>query len=573
MAGGLTRKRFLQLGAGAVGAAGLTGILAARQAPGVTTGRRPNILFITTDQERARADLPGDLALPNHDRLAGRGVTFPAFHVNAVACGPARGVIYTGQHLQRTRVYDNPTNTGAVDLDPKRTPTIGHMLQQQGYYTAYKGKWHLSLVNRLKLDDYTPALRPFGFDEFQPFKDTYGRDHGGYKLDPVISGMAAEWLGGRGREIAREQPWCLAVTLIHPHDSMFFDATGRRAESRLFKDYLPGPVGRPDDDLYRDLGYDLPPTFPGDLATRPAVHTGYVEDALYVYGDLPIGDREAWRRYQNYYFNCCQDVDRHIGTVLDALEKSGQAADTIVVYTGDHGEMAGAHGHRLKGAFVFKENVQVPLVIGHPDGAAGKATAALGCSVDLAPTLLSLAGVGADERAERYPALKGYDLSGSVSDPAAAGARDRGAGAILLNYSAVFPTNPKPKRRNVLKLREAQEKGIEAEIRFPGDTVQFDLRSFYRGLYDGRYRFARYFRPGEHHRPEDWETLNRKNDLELYDTRSDPLETDNLAHKPEPHRDLILDLNARVNALIDREVGLDDGSHLPGPPETWKLQA
>ncbi|MNL48980.1 hypothetical protein D3C87_1718810 [compost metagenome] len=84
-------------------------------------------------------------------------------------------------------------------------------------------------------------------------------------------------------------------------------------------------------------------------------------------------------------------------------------------------------------------------------------------------------------------------------------------------------------------------------------------------MFDGRYKFARYFAPGEHHAPITWEQLTTHNDLELYDTRTDPEEIVNLAAQPERHKDLILRLNAMTNALIAREVGEDRGGEYPGP--------
>jgi arylsulfatase len=96
-------------------------------------------------------------------------------------------------------------------------------------------------------------------------------------------------------------------------------------------------------------------------------------------------------------------------------------------------------------------------------------------------------------------------------------------------------------------------------------------RGVIRGVFDGRYKFARYFSVAEHHIPKDWETLIAHNDLELYDTETDPDEIVNLAFKPEEHRDLILKLNAQVNALIETEVGADDGSIYPGPTEKYVL--
>jgi len=90
------------------------------------------------------------------------------------------------------------------------------------------------------------------------------------------------------------------------------------------------------------------------------------------------------------------------------------------------------------------------------------------------------------------------------------------------------------------------------------------VRGLIRGVFDGRYKFGRYFRITEHHEPRDWDTLLAHNDLELYDTHEDPDEIVNLASHPETHQARILELNARVNALIDAEIGVDDGSMYPG---------
>jgi hypothetical protein len=93
-----------------------------------------------------------------------------------------------------------------------------------------------------------------------------------------------------------------------------------------------------------------------------------------------------------------------------------------------------------------------------------------------------------------------------------------------------------------------------------------------RGLYDGRWKFARYFSPREHHRPEDWGALVEHNDLKLYDSETDPGETTNLASDPvTAPRQQVESLNCALNALIDREIGVDDGGHLPGPATGWQL--
>ena len=113
---------------------------------------RPNILFICMDQLRSWLDLPSELPLPAFRRLLREGRAFRNYHVHQAPCGPSRATFYTGQHIQKTGVYTNPPGEFAayspdaprgVEL-PTSIPTIGTMLRAQGYYTAYKGKWHLS---------------------------------------------------------------------------------------------------------------------------------------------------------------------------------------------------------------------------------------------------------------------------------------------------------------------------------------------------------------------------------------------------------------------------------------------
>ena len=89
-----------------------------------------------------------------------------------------------------------------------------------------------------------------------------------------------------------------------------------------------------------------------------------------------------------------------------------------------------------------------------------------------------------------------------------------------------------------------------------------------RGAYDGRYRFARYFRPTEHNTPTSFEELKRLNDLELYDTQADPLERINIANRPE-NAELVWKMAQLTNRLVAEEVGEDDGQMLPGPTMIW----
>jgi arylsulfatase len=154
---GTTRRDFLRaagLGAVAIGtgAGGSGPAVAAAPADGrASAGPRGaaagpyNILFILTDQERhfRPGELPVGFRLPAHERLAARGTTFVNHRINSCVCTPSRSVLYTGKHIQQTRMFDN-TNFPWIESMSPDVRTVGHLLREAGYYTAYKGKWHLT---------------------------------------------------------------------------------------------------------------------------------------------------------------------------------------------------------------------------------------------------------------------------------------------------------------------------------------------------------------------------------------------------------------------------------------------
>ncbi len=386
---------------------------AGSQAPAILKNKRPNILLIVTDQERSWADLPNGLDLPQRAQLAQSASQFAHHHANAVACGPSRSVIYTGQHIQKTGVFDNPAMApGRKDLDPRQTPTIGTMLQDNGYHTAYFGKWHLHDLTKKPAPDMATALQPFGFDEFRPpvpTGDTDGAAWEGWQLDPALAHDAVAWLQTQATGTAHK-PWFMAVNLINPHDIRHFNATGHQGDG-MHPHFASEMAGLPDIPFYQtDLGFDLPKSFPGAKPRPVVAHDLYVDDAAYFFGSIPRDDEAAWSRYQNYYFNCLRDVDRHIGTLLDGLKNAGLSDDTVIIFTSDHGEMGGAHGLRGKGPFLYKENFHLPMLIRHPDMPAGATLPGLSCALDLAPTILAAAGVTDEKRHARYPDLPGHNL-------------------------------------------------------------------------------------------------------------------------------------------------------------------
>jgi arylsulfatase A-like enzyme len=535
--------------------------------------RRPNILMIMSDQERGWPDLPSGLGLDAHEMLLERGTGFLRHHAHTTPCSPSRSNIYFGQHTQRTRITANLDAPPTFPELASGMPSLGHLLRAQGYYTAYKGKWHLSPIAHdpgLVYGSYpntTDALEPFGFSDYNIDGDPHGATWTGYRYDAQIASTAARWLATRGRALRDErQPWFMAVNFVNPHDVMYFDSGEEQERTRLRRNLLAPLASSPVGGVY-DKTWDipLPASFHADdLSTKPWAQRSYVEMCDMLYGRIDPGNPGLWQAYQSYYFNCIRDVDSHALTVLRALEQAGMDEDTIVIYTADHGEMAGAHRLRQKGPHMYKENVRVPLIVRHPDARAGVLTEALSGTIDLLPTLLGFAGVEDAARRERYPWLPGVDLGEAVAEPTARTERDRRG--LLFNYGVPLYVDPAFTRAVVeVGIENPRLAALDVGLHSGKWIPSLEHPGFFRGVHDGRYKFARYFKPADHHTPTDWPALTTRNELELYDTHADPDELVNLATQPGKHKELLLSLCARTNALVAQEVGRDDGSEFPGP--------
>lgn len=529
---------------------------------------KPNILLIVMDQERSFATIPDTLPLPVRRKLAKESLNFTNYHVNSVPCAPARAIIWTGQHTQRTGVISNPGHAGSRELSVEDTPSIPLMLKSLGYKTALKGKWHLSDLSRLKGKGALDGLQSVGYDEWQTSPDTFGKTNEGAGRDQLTAEDAVEYLNRQAVD-DEETPWFLTVNFINPHDVMWYDATGEQHETRLRPGYVSKMADSPDRAPFnQDLGFALPPSYYKRGSKWPYAHSAYKQINDIFYGVLPDDDEAAYQRVQNFYFNCLRDSEKSLNAVLQGLQDTGQHENTIVILTSDHGEMAGAHRQRNKGPFMFKENLNVPLIIRDPRNELKGEQNRPCSSIDIAPTILNYAGLTREQIASRYPDLKGESLAPVVGkDGSSLLKRDEGERTILLQFNSLTHTNPKIFAERII---ESAEPPDERSPRiWPDDDVQFEVRGFGRGVFDGRYKFCRWFSPADHHLPEDWYRLVSGNDLELIDTYEDPDEVINLAEDLETNKDLILRMNEKLNEIIKREVGVDDGSYLPGPPSTW----
>ena len=584
---GLSRRDFLQLASAGATALGLGGAGAA-QAAAAKSGARPaaaahgpyNILFILTDQERffRPGELPVGFHLPAHERLMKNGVTFTNHRINSCVCTSSRSVLYTGQHIQQTKMFDN-SNFPWIGSMSTEIPTLGHMLRAAGYYTAYKGKWHLTkefeTVNQLGTPSkiFTAEMEAYGFSDYVGIGDIIAHHQGGYLHDGITAAMASSWLRGKGRELAADnKPWFMAVNMVNPHDVMFYDtdAPGSELQASGALTYV---VREPRDPLYaKQWPFKLPANHTQALnaAGRPAAHYDFLRSHDALVGEIP-NELARWQRRHNYYLNCLRDVDRNIAAVLAELDAAGLTDRTIVILTADHGDMDGAHQLHAKGATAYREQNHVPLIVSHPAYAGGKQCRAVTSHLDLAPTLVSLTGVAAEKRADITKGLPGKDFSGLLAAPDKAGLNEVRDG-VLFNYNMFAYLDGDFLYKAVAHIKKG---GNPKQLKEAGIVPDMKKRGAMRMVYDGRYVFARYFSPKQHNRPTTLEDLYRVNDVELFDTQADPLEMNNLAMPgKQQQKDLLLAMNDKLNRLIDSEVGEDRGQMLPGGIDAgWEVTA
>ena len=177
-----------------------------------SVARRPNILFVVSDQERERSWLPASVSLPWRERLMAEGLELANHWTHSAPCSPSRATMMTGRYLPGHGVPDNVFHPWHAELDPA-IPTVGSALRAAGYRSSYIGKWHLSHAE-------PPDMDPYGYADWdgndQHFMGWAGT---GVHFDPLIASNAAAWLRSN---VGGADPWFLTVALVNPHDVMWF---------------------------------------------------------------------------------------------------------------------------------------------------------------------------------------------------------------------------------------------------------------------------------------------------------------------------------------------------------------
>ncbi|MBU3739093.1 MAG: choline-sulfatase [Rhodoferax sp.] len=434
----------------------------------------PNLLFIMADQMAAPLlplhDPASPVRMPHLQALAAGGVVFDSAYCNSPLCAPSRFALVSGQLPSRIGAYDNAAEF-AADV-----PTYAHYLRRLGYRTALSGKMHFcgpdqlhGYEERLTSDIYPadygwavnwdePDTRPSWYHNMSsvlqagPCVRTNQLD-----FDEEVVFRARQYLYDHVR-VTPDRPFCLTVSMTHPHD--------------------PYTIHAPYWNRYRDEDVPLP-----SQVIPQAQQDPHSKRLLKV---IDLWDRtlpeDSVRRARRAYFGACSYIDDQIGLLRATLAECGLSDNTVVVFSGDHGDMLGERGLWYKMHW-FEMAARVPLVVHAPGRFQPRRVSASVSTIDLMPTLVELAGGRTDP---------GLPLDGRSLLPHLQG--QAGHDEAIGEYMAEGAVTP------LLMIRRGRHKFIHGGDRDP------DL---------------------------------------LYDLSADPLEQSNLADAPQ-HQELVHALRAEV---------------------------
>ena len=520
-----------------------------------------NVILIVRDQTRYDLPIAAGYDIPALDRLAQQGITFRNHYIASAMCTPSHAALWSGTPPQVNGVFDQSEMPWATSLRTDR-PNMGSMMKRLGYRTAYYGKWEMNLdLIRKPPANSSDALQPYGFDTYQPDGDKIGAPDQGYKTDTYTASESVRWLRGNVPKLRKSgQPFFLVVSFVNPHDIMYADSNvpGTPQEQVAGRPKLTPP---PKNTLYgKRWNSALSPTLKESLSApgMPAALTEYQRGWSGALGYIPTNRPDMWQVFNDYYLNTIRDADTDLQQLLDGMDQLDLWKDTVVIFTADHGEMAGDHGGiRGKGPFAYEGNAHVPLIIVHPDYPRGISSNVLTSHLDLMPSLPGLAGVPDIQRREAVKGLPGRDFSGILATAATASPQAARPG-VLFNYTGLFTIDSG-------YLLTAMTGDLDGKLSPPLTTLEPQLgkRGFLSFVFDGQHKFARYYAPNDFNTPVTLDQILHDNDVQLFDLKNDPDEAHNLALDPQKNKDLILRMNSLLNDLMAKEVGNNDGSFLP----------
>ncbi|MCA9083925.1 MAG: sulfatase [Planctomycetaceae bacterium] len=440
-----------------------------------TTNSRPNVLFILTDQWRFSAfghSTDQVVRTPNIDRLGAEGTICTRAYACNPVCTPNRSCLLTGRYSHQTGMIQNNL------MLPPSEVCWPQLLASAGYDTHYIGKWHLD--GQAKPGYVPPGWRRRGFRTFQGFNrghiyhKPWGFEDDGAELVPKEVAEAPDYyeptfqteLAIRYMSQKRDQPFACCLSLGPPHTPF----------------------------------------------TPPKKFNLYTREQIQLRPNVPAQHEATARRDLAGYYGLCESLDHEVGRLMTFLSESELAGNTLVIFTSDHGELAGSHGKYRKGE-PEEESLHVPLIFRLPGRIpAAHETATLVNSIDVMPTMLSLCGI------EPPKTCSGRDVSRVI-----AGEQPRQDSAIYCEgklSGSNDEEDAKPRRTSGAK----------------GRVVAPESSPSWRTIVTDRWKLT--VRHGE------------RNVEHLFDLNEDPFEQHNLVTS-DRHKSTITDLTEQLLAIRD----------------------
>lgn len=394
--------------------------------------RRPNILVLMPDQHRWDIlGCAGDpvVRTPHIDALAAEGTFYDNVFCQGPLCMPARASFLTERYVRDHGVYENRWDV------PTDVPTFLHSLQAADYHTACIGKMHLWVhggrePNGERTTDTRTRQKQmiaYGFDE--PIETvgklasvTIGTEYGDHLAARGLLGVYRDWVSqrmyGGGVQTTRETlPNWSASSIPLPTED-YIDAWHGDRVVRWLEEYsrpepwflwvgFPGPHDpwdAPADyvDLYRQSAMPMPATLRRPDIPEDGPFHDFLSFWVWRHSDSATFTDEQVQEVRRYYYANVSVIDDAVGKIRAALERTGQADNTWIIYTSDHGEMMGEHRMLMKMVF-YEPSVKVPLIIRPPAGGPARVEHGLAEHLDVPATIRSIAGASGDDAFEGRP--------------------------------------------------------------------------------------------------------------------------------------------------------------------------
>jgi arylsulfatase A-like enzyme len=426
---------------------------------------KPNVLVVVADQWRAQAfGFAGDpnVKTPHFDRLANESIHFANAVSGLPVCSPMRATMLTGQRPLTHGVFIND-----VPLNPEAA-TIGKTFKAAGYDTGFIGKWHVDGHGR---SIWIPRERRQGFDYWKVLECTHSYNASAYYAD----------------DSPEKQVWKEYDAAAQTNDLCTL-LKGRKDNAKPFLYFLCwGPPHNP-------------------YETAPAKYRAMYDAAsLKLRENVPSDLEAGTRRDLAGYYAHCTALDDCMGQILQTLQETSLAEDTIVLFTADHGDMIGSQGMQRKQK-PYDESIRIPMLLRLPKslGVTARKVDALINSEDIMPTLLSLSDIAIPKSVE------GLDYKAYLQ-----GGADPSGGATVIQCPSPF-----------------------------GEWTRDRGGREYRGVRTTRYTFVR----------------DLKGPWLLYDNETDPFQKNNLVDKPEHAK-----LQSELDALLSRKLKERGDEFKPGP--------